>query len=147
LGGIQVVVGKNADAGGGDGADPYGPVVGITAIAQTITPASIPDHLSNDLPFTLAPTSTPGLTVSLAIVSGPATIAGNLVTLAGAAGTVVIQATQAGDGTDAAGDASKTRFRGLARAGWMSIALNAIVGDPSSVNTYRAPEPLPAGLL
>jgi hypothetical protein len=58
--------------------------------------------VSNDLPFTLAPTSTSGLTVSLAVVSGPATIAGNIVTLTGGAGTVVIQATQAGNGTYAA---------------------------------------------
>ncbi len=83
-------------------ADPYGPVFGVTATAQTITFASIPDHVSNDLPFTLVPTSTSGLTVSLAVVSGPATVAGDVVTLTGGAGTVVIQATQAGNGTYAA---------------------------------------------
>jgi hypothetical protein len=74
----------------------------VVLTAQTITFAAIPNHSVTDAPFTLAPTASSGLTVSLAVTSGPATISGDTVTLTGATGTVTIQATQAGNGTYAA---------------------------------------------
>jgi hypothetical protein len=67
--------------------------------AQTITFPPISNHLPADPPFTLAPTASSGLAVSLAVVSGPATIAGGTVTLTGTSGAVVIRATQPGNGT------------------------------------------------
>ncbi|WP_263373831.1 beta strand repeat-containing protein [Granulicella aggregans] len=69
--------------------------------AQTITFPAIPNHTVGDAPFTLTATASSGLAVSYAVTSGPATVAGSLVTLTGA-GTVTIQATQAGNATYAA---------------------------------------------
>ncbi|MEK7391786.1 MAG: hypothetical protein AAB214_04390, partial [Fibrobacterota bacterium] len=67
--------------------------------AQTISFAAISGHTACDAPFTFVfPTATSNLPVTIA-VSGPATVAGNTVTLTGAVGTVVITASQAGDST------------------------------------------------
>jgi len=74
----------------------------VSLAAQTITFGSIPAHVLNDLAFMLAPTSSSGLTVVLAVTSGPATVSGGVVTFTGAVGVVTIQATQAGNGTYAA---------------------------------------------
>lgn len=69
---------------------------------QTIAFASIPGHLACDAPFTFVyPLASSGLPVTLA-VSGPATVSGNVITLTGAVGTVVVTASQAGNATFAA---------------------------------------------
>lgn len=65
--------------------------------AQTITFATIANKLVNAADFTLAATSSSGLTVSYAI-TGPATLTGSLVHITGA-GTVNITASQAGNTT------------------------------------------------
>ena len=63
---------------------------------QTISFAALTNKTLGNAPFTLSATATSGLPVSFSIVSGPATISGNTVTLTGV-GTVVISATQAGN--------------------------------------------------
>src|SRR5207244_12113907 len=50
-----------------------------------------------DAPFAVSATASSGLAVSFNIVSGPATISTNTVTITGA-GTVVVRASQAGNG-------------------------------------------------
>jgi len=50
-----------------------------------------------DAPFNVSATASSGLPVSFQILSGPATIAGNTVTITGA-GSVTVRASQAGDG-------------------------------------------------
>lgn len=64
---------------------------------QAISFPQIPDHLISDAPFTIEATATSGLPVSFAVLSGPATISGNTVTLTGQAGEVLIEATQPGN--------------------------------------------------
>jgi len=66
--------------------------------SQTITIAELSDKTFGDAPFTLSATASSGLPVSFSIVSGPATIAGNTVTITGA-GTIVVRASQAGNDT------------------------------------------------
>ncbi len=66
-------------------------------INQTITFDPIPNKLTTDNPFALSATSTSGLAVSYSIVSGPATVSGNTITLTGTEGTVVVAADQAGN--------------------------------------------------
>ena len=66
-------------------------------LPQTIDFQAIPDKLTSDQPFPLSATATSGLPVSFAIVSGPATVLSNVVTLNGTAGTVTVQATQPGN--------------------------------------------------
>jgi len=63
---------------------------------QTIAFAELENKSFGDAPFTLSATATSGAPVSFAIVSGPATIENNTVTITGA-GTVVVAASQAGN--------------------------------------------------
>lgn len=71
--------------------DPTGP------LNQSIDFPSIADKLTTDGPFDITASASSGLPVSLNIVSGPATIIGNTITLNGTTGTVFIQASQAGN--------------------------------------------------
>lgn len=66
------------------------------ATAQTIAFAPIGTQIYGAAPLPLAPTSTSGLPVTLSLISGPATLSGNTVTITGA-GTVVLEADQAGN--------------------------------------------------
>jgi len=66
-------------------------------LAQTITFASPGNRFTNDGVFTLNATSSSGLPVSFAVVSGPATIAGSTLTLGGTPGVVEVRASQAGN--------------------------------------------------
>jgi hypothetical protein len=71
---------------------------------------SIPTKTYGSAPFTVtAPAATSGLTVVLSVVSGPATISGNTVTLTGA-GTVTLAANQAGNGLFTAATRVTTSF-------------------------------------
>lgn len=65
---------------------------------QTITFPAIADKFSNDPPFSLNATASSGLPVSYSVLSGPASVSGNTVTLSGQEGTVRIRASQAGNG-------------------------------------------------
>jgi uncharacterized repeat protein (TIGR03806 family) len=69
---------------------------------QRIDFAPLGRRLSTDPPFNLAASSTSGLPITYTIVSGPATLTGNQVTLTGAEGEVVVRAQQAGSATYAA---------------------------------------------
>lgn len=63
---------------------------------QVINFQPLPDRTYGDASFTLSATASSSLPVSFSILSGPATLSGNTVSLTGV-GTVVVQATQAGD--------------------------------------------------
>jgi len=64
---------------------------------QTITFDPLDDKFTNDAPFDIAASASSGLPVSFAIVSGPATISGNTITLSGTEGLVTVRASQAGN--------------------------------------------------
>ncbi|MFK8102707.1 MAG: FG-GAP-like repeat-containing protein, partial [Saprospiraceae bacterium] len=64
---------------------------------QTITFPSIADQFTNAAAFPLNATANSGLAVSYSITSGPATVSGNIITLTGDEGTVIVQASQAGN--------------------------------------------------
>lgn len=66
---------------------------------QAITFPQIPNKLVSDPPFQLNATASSGLPVTYELVSGPATLDGDMVTLTGAPGEVTIKASQPGDGT------------------------------------------------
>lgn len=72
-------------------------LVNVAKLAQTITCAAPAAKRANDPAFALSATASSGLPVSLAIVSGPAMLAGGTVTLTGSAGTVTVRASQPGD--------------------------------------------------
>lgn len=77
---------------------------------QAISFPQIPDHLTTDPPFAIEATATSGLPVSFEIVSGPATINGNTITLTGQQGEVTVKATQPGNGTFNAADPVINKF-------------------------------------
>jgi parallel beta-helix repeat protein len=65
---------------------------------QVITFPAIGNKIVGDAPVTLNATASSGLTVSYRLVSGPAALSGNTLTLTGT-GTVTIEATQSGNAT------------------------------------------------
>jgi concanavalin A-like lectin/glucanase superfamily protein len=68
----------------------------VAKAAQTITFNALAGKTYSDAPFTVSASSSSGLAVSFSILSGPATISGNTVTITGA-GTVTVRASQAGN--------------------------------------------------
>ncbi len=68
----------------------------VNPASQTITFPAIPNQ-SGPGTVTLTATASSGLTVTYNIVSGPASVVGNIVTTTGS-GTVIVQANQSGDG-------------------------------------------------
>ncbi len=67
----------------------------VAAANQTITFAAVPDKTYGDAPITLSATASSGLPVSFSLVSGPARLTGNVLTLTGA-GSVTVRAAQGG---------------------------------------------------
>jgi len=70
---------------------------GCTVQSQNIMFPTINDQLTTNPDFTISASASSGLPVSLSIVSGPATVSGNMISLTGTTGTVVVRASQAGD--------------------------------------------------
>lgn len=64
---------------------------------QAISMPPIPDKLISDAPFDISAEANSGLPVVFEIVSGPATISGNTITLDGTPGEVTLLASQAGN--------------------------------------------------
>lgn len=69
----------------------------IAKRSQTITFAQLANRKVNAAPISLTATASSGLPVSFALVTGPATLSGTTLTLAGSPGNVVLRATQAGN--------------------------------------------------
>ncbi len=80
-----------------------------TAGPQSITITPIAAQTYGVAPFAVVATATSGLPVTIAVQSGPATIAQNVVTLTGA-GTVTLVATQAGNADYTAAPPATTSF-------------------------------------
>jgi len=74
-------------------------------VVPTLTFAPIASQMYGNAPFTVSATSASSGAVTYAVVSGPATIAGNLVTLTGV-GTVALSANQAASGNYTAATAN-----------------------------------------
>ncbi len=68
----------------------------VAKASQTITFGPLPNKTYGDSPSTLNATASSGLAVTFSVLSGPATISGNTLTLTGA-GTVTVRASQSGD--------------------------------------------------
>ncbi len=82
----------------------------VSKIPQSISFGPLSQQRAGDAPFALGASASSGLPVAFALVSGPATLSGNVVTLTGW-GTVNVRASQAGNGTyAAAGDVVQSFF-------------------------------------
>lgn len=71
-------------------------ILTIGKLDQAISFSEIDDQTTQSAPFTVTATVSTGLPVTFSIVSGPATISGNTVTLTGDPGEVTVRATQTG---------------------------------------------------
>jgi beta-lactamase superfamily II metal-dependent hydrolase len=79
----------------------------VAKASQTITFDQPASRTYGDAPFTIDASSSSGLPITFSIVSGRATISGNVVTLTGP-GTVIVRASQSGDTNyNAAADVSR----------------------------------------
>ena len=99
---------------------------------QTIVFAPLTDKLTNSPAFNLSAIASSGLPVSFSIVSGPATISGNVVTVNGTAGTVVVRSSQAGNATYNAAPAVDRPFAVTMPAATLSV--NIEIGTSISCN-------------
>ncbi len=81
----------------------------MNAASQTITFSPIPSRAYGSAPFAVTASSSLGSSypVTITVQSGPAVINGGIVTLTGA-GTVVLQAAQAGDADHSAATATQS---------------------------------------
>ena len=77
-------------------------------VNQTLTFNSIADKYTTTPSFALTAAASSGLGMTYTVVSGPANVAGNIVTLTGSAGMVEIKAEQLGDATYYSASATHT---------------------------------------
>jgi uncharacterized membrane protein len=103
LTGVGTVIVRASQAGNANytAATPVDQSFSVAQATQSITFGALADKATGDAPFTLSATATSGLTPTFSIVSGPATLSGNTVTLTGA-GTVIVRASQSGNANYAA---------------------------------------------
>jgi subtilase family serine protease len=106
----------------------YTSAMGTNTLAVQPLPTitfSVPEHHTMDLPFTVSASSNSSGAFGYSVVSGPATISGNTVTLTGVAGTVVLQASQAASSSYAAGT-QQTSFQVVAGSIWLGNSNGAL---------------------
>jgi hypothetical protein len=86
--------------------------------SQTITFAALGDRVVSSTAFAVAATSSSGLPVTIALITGPATLSGNASSgyqlVVTGAGAVTLQATQAGNSTYLAASPVEQSFNGVA---------------------------------
>jgi len=95
---VQATQAGNADYAA---ATPVSVTFAVNRASQTITFPNPGTQTYGVAPITLTATASSGLTVSYSVTSGPATVSGNKLTITGA-GSVTVQATQAGNADYAA---------------------------------------------
>jgi hypothetical protein len=92
-----VTLQANQPAAGGYTAATARTSFNVSGVTPTLTFASIPNQTYGVAPFAVSATSTSTGAITYSVISGPATISGNIVTITGA-GTVTLQASQAAAG-------------------------------------------------
>ena len=114
---------------------------------QSITFSPVADHGLCDAVFTVNPTASSGLPVTLVVLSGPATVSGNTVTLTGA-GSVTLQASQAGNATFAAATSVSQTFTAAKCAASITLdhLIKAFYGTPFNALNCVIATTTPAGL-
>lgn len=99
MNGAGTVTVRASQAGNGEYAvaDPVERSFEVAKAGQSILFDTLTDAGVSSPPFGIAATASSGLPVEFSVISGPASVSGNTVTLAGTIGVVVIRAIQAGD--------------------------------------------------
>ncbi len=98
LTGVGTVSVRASQAGNGiyAAATPVDRSFNVAKAAQTITFGDLSTKIYGEAPFVLSATSSSGLAPAFSVLSGPATITGNVLTVTGL-GTVLVRAFQTGD--------------------------------------------------
>src|SRR6185503_12004901 len=94
--GSNVLTVSAFDQAGNSGNDTLTVIYQTTKQGQTITFPALANQTFGDSPIPLAATASSGFAVQFEVLSGPATISSNLLTVSGA-GAVTVRATQPGD--------------------------------------------------
>jgi hypothetical protein len=108
--------------------------------AQTTTFGALANKTFGDAPFSVNATTNSGLALTYSVLSGPASIAGNLVTITGA-GTVVVRASQAGNAYFTAApnaDQSFTVSKSTQTITFGTLANRTFGDDPFTVNAIAS---------
>jgi cyclophilin family peptidyl-prolyl cis-trans isomerase len=109
------------DTNGNTATNSFDVTVGAPApTAQSISFPALPDVAFTASPLTLSASASSGLPVSFELVSGPASLSGNTLTLTGT-GSITVRATQAGDATYAAATAVDVSFNVTAATATISF--------------------------
>ena len=102
----------------------------VQKAAQTITFSPIPNHQIGDAPIILSPSASSGLPVTLAVLSGPAMMTGNLLSFRSTNGWVTVAATQPGNSNyNAAPELDRTFYLG-------TFPLPVVTTQPASQSVY-----------
>jgi hypothetical protein len=106
-------------------------------VEQTISAfATIAGKTPGVAPFTITPpTASSGLPVAVSVISGPATISGNTVTLTGTAGVVVLAANQAGNTNYKAAPQVTTSF--IVSVAPMIPSNQVVIGETGKALSYQ----------
>ena len=79
----------------------------VNKASQTVTFDPVTDRTYGDEPFSISASASTAQPITFSVISGPATVNGNTVAITGA-GTVTLQASQAGDANYSAASANQT---------------------------------------
>ncbi len=107
ISGALVITDDNLNAAGPSYATQSIALSGNATAGNAAITFTVADHTYGDAAFTVAATSASTGAITYSVVSGPATVSGDSVTLTGT-GTVVLQASQAADSNYAAGTQNAT---------------------------------------
>ena len=104
--------------------------INVQKANQTIAFNPIPNHQIGDPPILLSPSSSSGLPVTLALLSGPATLTGNLLSFGSTYGWVTVAATQPGNSNyNAAPELDRTFYLGTS-------PFPVVTAQPASQSVY-----------
>ena len=109
----------------------------VNPASQTITFGALPGKTYGNTDFAVNGSASSGLPVTFSIVSGPATVSGNVVSLTGAGG-VVVRASQAGDATFAAAPPVDQSFTIAKTTSAIAVSTSANPSPTSSNVTFTA---------
>ena len=111
--------------------------VTVNPVSQTITFGALGNKIYGAADFTVGASASSGLPVAFSIVSGPATVSGNIVSLTGA-GAVMVRASQPGDATYAAAPTVDQSFTVAKTNSAIAVATSANPSPTGSNVTFTA---------
>ncbi len=105
--------------------------------SQTVSFKAIANQTYGVAPITLTASASSGRGVTFSVKSGPATISGNVLTITGA-GTVVVEASQAGDSTYAPAVPVDQAFNVSSQATTMTVVSSINPADPTQAAIFTS---------